>query len=91
MNREVLACSVGARGALFYKVFAGFVFLSGSVKNRHFLRKWCSKWCSETQDKMQYEKGGLRIDLRIKLGTNLELNCNELQLRSNLLQLSFPF
>ena len=40
----------------------------------------CVKWCSETQDKMQYENGGLRIDLRINLGTNLEFNCNELQL-----------
>lgn len=29
---------------------------------------------------MQYENGGLRIDLRINLGTNLEFNCNELQL-----------
>ena len=30
-----LSCGVRTRGALFYKVFAGSVFLSGSVK-------WCS-------------------------------------------------
>ena len=39
----VLSCGVRARKALFYKVFAGSCFLSGSVKNRHFERKWCSK------------------------------------------------
>ena len=43
----VLSCGVRARKALFYKVFAGSYFLSGSVKNRHFLKKWCSKWCSK--------------------------------------------
>lgn len=43
----VLSCGVRARKALFYKAFAGSYFLSGSVKNRHFLRKWCSKWCSK--------------------------------------------
>ena len=53
-----MSCGVGARGALFYKVSAGFVFLCESVKWYGFLQKWCS----ETQDKMQYEKGGLRID-----------------------------
>ena len=42
-----MSCGVRARKALFYKVFAGSYFLSGSVKNRHFERKWCSKWCSE--------------------------------------------
>ena len=41
------SCGVRARKALFYKVFAGSYFLSGSVKNRHFERKWCSKWCSK--------------------------------------------
>ena len=35
----VLSCGVRARKALFYKVFAGSNFLSGSVKNRHFLKK----------------------------------------------------
>ena len=35
--------SVRARGALFYKVSAGSDFLPGGVKNRHFLRKWCSR------------------------------------------------
>lgn len=43
----VLSCGVRARKALFYKDFAGSYFLSGSVKNRHFLKKWCSKWCSK--------------------------------------------
>uniref|UniRef100_UPI0032089DC6 hypothetical protein n=1 Tax=Thomasclavelia spiroformis TaxID=29348 RepID=UPI0032089DC6 len=43
----VLSCGVRARKALFYKDFAGSYFLSGSVKNRLFLRKWCSKWCSK--------------------------------------------
>lgn len=42
-----MSCGVRTRKALFYKVFAGSYFLSGSVKNRHFERKWCSKWCSE--------------------------------------------
>ena len=42
-----VSCGVRARKALFYKAFAGSYFLSGSVKNRHFLRKWCSKWCSK--------------------------------------------
>ena len=46
-NGVVLSCGVRARKALFYKAFAGSYFLSGSVKNRHFLRKWCSKWCSK--------------------------------------------
>ena len=45
----VLSCGVRARKALFYKVFAGSYFLSGSVKNRHFLKKWCSKWCSKRE------------------------------------------
>ena len=39
-----MSCGVRACGALFYKVSAGAVFLSESVK-------WCSKWCSERQDK----------------------------------------
>ena len=43
----VFSCGVRARKALFYKDFAGSYFLSGSVKNRHFERKWCSKWCSK--------------------------------------------
>ena len=38
-----MSCGVRARKALFYKVFTGSYFLSGSVKNRHFERKWCSK------------------------------------------------
>ena len=42
-----MSCGVRARGALFYKVSAGSYFLSGVVKKRHFLRKWCSKWCSK--------------------------------------------
>ena len=46
MERVVLFCGVRARGALFYKASAGSDFLFGSVKNRQFLRKWCSKWCS---------------------------------------------
>ena len=41
-----MSCGIRACGALFYKVFAGSDFLPGSVKNRHFERKWCSKWCS---------------------------------------------
>ena len=46
VERVVLSCGVRARKALFYKVFAGSAFLSGSVKWCRFLRKWCSKWCS---------------------------------------------
>ena len=52
----VLSCGVRARKALFYKAFAGSYFLSGSVKNRHFLRKWCSKWCSKIVVEVKKQK-----------------------------------
>ena len=50
------SCGVRARKALFYKAFAGSYFLSGSVKNRHFLRKWCSKWCSKIVVEVKKQK-----------------------------------
>ena len=37
-----MPCGVRACEVLTYKVFAGSVFWSVGVKNRHFLRKWCS-------------------------------------------------
>lgn len=60
--RVVLSCGVRACGALFYRVFAGSDFLAGSVKNRQFLRKWCSKWCNGMQDKICHrgERAGAR-------------------------------
>ena len=61
----VLSCGVRARKALFYKAFAGSYFLSGSVKNRHFLRKWCSKWCSKNR-RNQIRKSIMHIFLEGK-------------------------
>ena len=44
--------------------------------------------CSNTKRVVCVLIRGLNLE---PIGINLELNCNELQLRSNLLQLSFPF
>lgn len=73
MWRVVLSCGVRARGALFYKVSAGSVFLSGNVKNRHFLKKWCSKWCSKKEVQISQKEKKVLVNGKKKVENHILL------------------
>ena len=49
-----------------------FYYLSGFIKSRHFVGKWCSKWCTGWMTGCAWETADLRISFMLSEKSDCE-------------------